>query len=56
MTILGFIVLIFTLYTVGEVTINHGIEALFFLRALIPALMLIKPYTVPAMTRLESSA
>jgi hypothetical protein len=56
MTILGLIVLIFTLYTVGEVTINHGIEILFFLLALIPALMLIKPYTFKAMTRLESSA
>ena len=55
MTILGLIVLIFTLYTVGEVTIDHGIEVLFFVLALIPALMLIKPYAFPAMTRLESS-
>jgi hypothetical protein len=56
MTILGLIVLIFTLYTVGEVAIDHGIETLFFLLALIPTLMLIKPYTFKAMTRLELSS
>ena len=55
MTILGLIVLIFTLYTVGEVAIDHGIEVLFFVLALIPALILIKPYSFKAMTRLESS-
>jgi hypothetical protein len=56
MTILGLIVLIFTLYTVGEVTIDHGIEVLFLVLALIPALMLTKPYAIKAPTRLESSA
>ena len=40
MTILGFIILIFCLYTVGEVAIDHGLEILFFFLALIPALML----------------
>ncbi len=43
MTILGFIVLIFCLYTVGEVAIDHGMEILYFLLSLIPALMLAKP-------------
>lgn len=43
MTILGFIVLIFCLYAVGEVAIDHGMEILYFLLALIPALMLAKP-------------
>jgi hypothetical protein len=56
MTILGLVILIFTLYTVGEVTIDHGIEILFFVLALIPALMLIRPYIIPPTTRLESSA
>jgi hypothetical protein len=56
MTILGLIVLILTLYTVGEAAIDHGIEVLFFLLALIPALMLKKPYAIPSTTRLESSA
>lgn len=40
MTILGFIILIFSLYAVGEIATNHGLEILFFLLALIPALML----------------
>jgi hypothetical protein len=40
MTILGLIILIFFLYTVGEVAIDHGLEILFYLLALIPALML----------------
>lgn len=40
MTSLGFCVLIFCLYAVGEVAINHGLEILFFLLALLPALML----------------
>jgi hypothetical protein len=39
MTVLGFVVLIMCLYTVGEVTIKHGIEILFFILALIPALL-----------------
>lgn len=40
MTSLGFCTLIFLLYTVGEVAIDHGLEILFFLLALVPALML----------------
>jgi hypothetical protein len=43
MTILGFIVLIASLYAVGEVGTQHGIEILFYLLALIPALCLTKP-------------
>ena len=56
MTILGLIVLILTLYTVGEAAIDHGIEALFFMLALIPALILTKPYAISSSTQLESSA
>ena len=44
MTILGFTVLISSLYTVGEVAINHGLEILFFFLALLPSLMLTKPH------------
>lgn len=40
MTILGFCISILSLYTVGEVAIDHGLEILFFLLALLPALML----------------
>ncbi len=43
MTVLGFVVLIMFLYTVGEVAIHHGIEILFYLLALIPALLFTKP-------------
>jgi hypothetical protein len=43
MAILGLIVLIFCLYTVGEVATNHGVEILFFFLALLPALMLTNP-------------
>jgi hypothetical protein len=43
MTILGFIILLFCLYTVGEVAIDHGVEILFFFLALLPALMLTNP-------------
>lgn len=42
MTILGFSILIFCLYTVGEAAIDHGLEVLFFLLALLPALMLMQ--------------
>ncbi len=45
MTILGFIILIFSLYTVGEVAIDHGVEILFFLLALIPTLILTEKLT-----------
>jgi hypothetical protein len=43
MTVLGFVVSIFCLYTVGENSSKHGIEILFFLLALIPALLLNNP-------------
>ncbi len=43
MTVLGFIVLIASLYTVGEVAIQHGVEILFYLSTLVPALLLTKP-------------
>lgn len=43
MTVLGFVVLISSLYTVGELAIQHGIEILFYLLALVPALLLTKP-------------
>jgi hypothetical protein len=46
MTVLGLIVLIFSLYTVGEVAIQHGIEVLYYLLAFIPALLLTKPSKV----------
>ncbi len=48
MTILGLIMLIFSLYTVGEVAIDHGIEILFFFLALLPALMLMNPHRISA--------
>lgn len=40
MTVLGFSILILCLYTVGEAAIDHGLEVMFFLLALLPALML----------------
>jgi hypothetical protein len=43
MTALGFVVMIMSLYTVGEVAIQHGIEILFFLLALLPALLFTRP-------------
>ena len=43
MTVLGFAVLITSLYTVGELAIQHGVEILFYLLALVPALLLTKP-------------
>jgi hypothetical protein len=42
MTALGFVVLIVSLYTVGEVAILHGIEILFYILVLIPALLFTK--------------
>jgi hypothetical protein len=39
MTVLGFVVLIFCLYTVGEVAIQHGIEILYYFLAFLPALL-----------------
>jgi hypothetical protein len=43
MTVLGFMVLITFMYTVGEITTQHGIEILFYLLTLMPALILVKP-------------
>ncbi len=48
MTVLGLVVLIFSLYTVGEVTIQHGIEILYYFLAFISALLLTKPGKVDA--------
>ena len=42
MTVLFFTILISCLYAVSEVTIQHGIEILFFFLALLPALLLTK--------------
>jgi hypothetical protein len=43
MTVLGFVVLITCLYTVGELSTQHSIEILFYLLALMPSLLLTKP-------------
>jgi len=43
MTVLGFVVLITCLYSVGEIAIQHGIEILFYLLAFLPTLLLVKP-------------
>ena len=42
MTVMSFALLILCFYTVGELAIKHGIEILFYLLALIPALLLTK--------------
>jgi hypothetical protein len=42
MTVLGFVITIFCLYIVGEVAIQHGIEILYYLVALIHALLFVK--------------
>jgi hypothetical protein len=42
MTELGFVITIFCLYTVGEGTIQHGMEILYYLVALIHALLFVK--------------
>ena len=43
MTVLGFVVLIFCLYTVGEVTVQHGIEILYYFLAFLPSLLFTNP-------------
>ncbi len=48
MTVLGFVVLITCLYAVGELAIQHGIEILFYLLALMPALLLVNPKQIAA--------
>lgn len=50
MTVLGFVVLIACLYTVGELTIQHGIEILFYLLPFLSALLLAKPKQIAANT------
>jgi hypothetical protein len=40
MSVLGLLVSIMFLYTIGEATIDHGLEILFYLLALLPALLL----------------
>jgi len=40
MSVMGLIVFIFCFYLIGEATIQHGLEILFFLLALLPALLL----------------
>ncbi|QWD76398.1 hypothetical protein ICV32_01625 [Polynucleobacter sp. MWH-UH24A] len=47
MTVLGLVVLIFSLYTVGEVAIQHGIEILYYLLAFISGLIFVKPTQAP---------
>lgn len=42
MTVLGFVILIFSLYTVGEAAIQHGLEMLYFLLAFISTLLATK--------------
>jgi hypothetical protein len=48
MNVFGFMVRIMSLYTVGEITIQHGIEILFYLLALLPALLVVKPKQIGA--------
>jgi hypothetical protein len=43
MTVLGLVILVLSLYTVGEIAIAHGLEILFYLLGLLPALLWIKP-------------
>jgi hypothetical protein len=43
MTVLGLVILVFFLYTVGEIAIAHGLEILFYLLGLLPALLWMKP-------------
>ena len=43
MTVLGLVILVLFLYTVGEIAIAHGLEILFYLLGLLPALLWIKP-------------
>jgi hypothetical protein len=42
MTVLGFVVMINCLYAVGELTVQHGVEILFYFLAFLPALLLTK--------------
>jgi lipopolysaccharide export LptBFGC system permease protein LptF len=42
MSVLGMVVFTFCFYLIGEATIQHGLEILYFLLALLPALLLTK--------------
>lgn len=46
MTVLGLVTLIFFLYTTGEMAISHGLEILFFLLGLLPALLWVSLHAV----------
>jgi hypothetical protein len=46
MTVLGLVVLVIFLYTVGELAISHGLEILFYLLGLLPALLWVTPHWV----------
>ena len=46
MTVLGLVTLIFFLYTTGELAISHGLEILFYLLGLLPALLWVSPHSV----------
>jgi hypothetical protein len=48
MTVLGFIVLIASLYTVGEFSTQHCLEILYYLLALLPAFHLTKSWQIGA--------
>jgi hypothetical protein len=44
MTVLGMVILLFFLYTTGEVAIDHGLEILFYLLGLLPALLWVNSF------------
>jgi hypothetical protein len=44
MTVLGLAILVLFLYTTGEIAIAHGLEILFYLLALLPALLWMKSF------------
>lgn len=46
MTVLGLVVLVFFVYTTGELAISHGLEILFYLLGLLPALLWVSPHEV----------
>lgn len=46
MTVLGLAILVLFLYTTGEVAIAHGLEILFYLLGLLPALLWMRPLAV----------
>ena len=46
MTVLGLVVLTLFLYTTGELASSHGLEILFYLLCLLPALLWVSPYSL----------